>query len=1211
MCSSDHTLGAPSRKCSLPVIQLIDLSFAYRYIPRDLSDSQYAPFDHASRKTFVPQPSPDSALTSFAQLGTLRFGTERALISLFDRTHQHILAESTPSLSLLGGKIQDDRDRLRLGCCVFPKERGFCHHVEELPSEPRDDQDRVVNSGYFAVNDVTKDERFRSPNLLEAFSDVRFYAAVPIVSPGGSTIGAYSVMGTKPRTEDLNQTDLQFMKEMAATVMGHLALEHSARKNSQAEHMIAGLGSFLEGRSTLRHSWREANAQYTASERSGETTEGQLDIQQQDLQRLDEHKSEGNSPPPKPIRRLSIGARSRSNSEPPETPRAQQPDSEASNEKAPAIRSVLASEQLDDNTFANSAKKIFSRAANLIRESIGAEGVLFLNADSERFGSLVKQNSRRVSGPIPNDRASSSDDSTDSASLSEHNLSHDETDETHPSECLGYSSSRMSSVNDKTRAGSAVVLPQPLLASLIRRYPQGKIFTYDADGSVSENSDSLRNPPSQPEPDADGQRPAAKKRRKPTFHKDGDDLIKIFPGARNILLLPIWDSDKNRWFAGTLVWTKDPEHIFTIENELVYISAFTNSIMAEMRRVDVEVAEKAKTNLVSSITHELRNPLHGILGTADILGDTAMNALQHGMVHTIESCGRTLLDTINNLLDLTFIAEYRNKQPDRTSKRDKKSSVGSSQSREVYRVGTKDRRGDVSYTRVELGTILEEVAECVFAGYSFYTHPEAPPPALTDSSSRWAGPTNKGDQVGPRASQVTIIFDIQPNTEWDFITHAGAWRRILMNVFGNSLKYTSSGYIYLGLSSTPRDSGSSKESSEQHEQEFEVVLTVRDTGQGIGPKFLQGGLFTPFSQEDPLASGSGLGLSIVRQAVGFLGGSIEIESTRDVGTTLTIRTPLVRSSNESDAASSSSVFSSLQRHTQGKTIGFLGFGSSLSSERDRSLYSSLERLCNDWLGMEATNLASKEGENERHDFYLAVQTELDCEDTRGRDLFGLSQHLINRDGSSAPVVVICQSPEEAHRMFVTAENRGGGSKFEFISQPCGPRKLARALDICIKRQLDQTSGGTDGPTRWVEMPQSSHLPVDVAASYAPNERVKIGKRPTADTMGNSERERGRDPPDEHTPGGRPRASPQDAMPSTSPKEIGNESEPCVLLVDDNELNLQLLCAYTKKDKHPYTTARNGAEAVELYKAHPGKFRVVIIGMYKPRFLALPSIAFLH
>jgi hypothetical protein len=299
---------------------------------------------------------------------------------------------------------------------------------------------------------------------------------------------------------------------------------------------------------------------------------------------------------------------------------------------------------------------------------------------------------------------------------------------------LGFSSSSVSSINEATSTGQAVAVPETLFSSLIRRYPRGKIFSYNADGSVSEDSDS---PGDQGEPDTPTtkHRTLSKRRRRPIFQQDAHSLIKIFAGARNILLLPIWDSDKSRWCAGTIVWTNNPEHVFTPDNELVYISAFTNSIMAEIRRVDVELAERAKTNLVSSITHELRNPLHGILGTADILSDTAMNALQHGMVHTIESCGRTLLDTINNLLDLTFIDKYKKKVL-RRKKRGSSQRTSSANSGDSTQLQSKRRGENFSSTHVELDAVLEEVAECVFAGYSFYTNPRAPPPAMTDSSPR-------------------------------------------------------------------------------------------------------------------------------------------------------------------------------------------------------------------------------------------------------------------------------------------------------------------------------------------------------------------------------------------------------------------------------------------------------------------------------------------
>ncbi|KAJ0287283.1 hypothetical protein COL922a_014319, partial [Colletotrichum nupharicola] len=143
-------------------------------------------------------------------------------------------------------------------------------------------------------------------------------------------------------------------------------------------------------------------------------------------------------------------------------------------------------------------------------------------------------------------------------------------------------------------------------------------------------------------------------------------------GARSIIFLPLWDSHNSRWLSGLLVWTNTPKRVFSAEDELAYLRAFGNSVMAEVHRLDVEMAEKAKTDLVTSISHVLRSPLHGILGTADILSDTAMNALQQGMVHTIVSCGRTLLDTINHLLDFTYIDKF--KQDPKLKKRHRRST---------------------------------------------------------------------------------------------------------------------------------------------------------------------------------------------------------------------------------------------------------------------------------------------------------------------------------------------------------------------------------------------------------------------------------------------------------------------------------------------------------------------------------------------------------
>lgn len=346
-----------------------------RYVPPDHSTSHFAPFDDVSYKTFTPQPSRDAALTSFAQLGTTRLGVQRVMISLFDRTYQHVLTEATPTLSLIGGRVLDNRDRLRLGCCVFPKEKGLCRHVfSRLSSSARSEESMVVDNKILFVSDVRNDPRFKSSSLY-TITDARFFASVPIISPRGLTIGAYTVLDDKPRFEKLDTHTVQFLKDMAATVMEHLQMVQSTFKNYQGERMIVGLGSFVEDRATLRDSWHQASVQYAASERSGEMPEGQLNIQQQDIQEAAKgpdqqtqvHRDSVQSG--RGASRRSLGGGDHKNLH-----ENEESGKDSTPQKTFPVHSAVPDENPQESMLSNSIKRVFSRAANLIRESIGAEG---------------------------------------------------------------------------------------------------------------------------------------------------------------------------------------------------------------------------------------------------------------------------------------------------------------------------------------------------------------------------------------------------------------------------------------------------------------------------------------------------------------------------------------------------------------------------------------------------------------------------------------------------------------------------------------------------------------------------------------------------------------------------------------------------------------------------------------------------------------------
>lgn len=74
------------------------------------------------------------------------------------------------------------------------------------------------------------------------------------------------------------------------------------------------------------------------------------------------------------------------------------------------------------------------------------------------------------------------------------------------------------------------------------------------------------------------------------------------------------------------------------------------------------------------------------------------------------------------------------------------------------------------------------------------------------------------------------------------------------------------------------------------QQGSHVAVTIADTGSGIAPENIDK-LFQPFFTTK--SKGLGLGLNVSRQIIEQHGGMIDVESTENVGTTFTIRLPLV------------------------------------------------------------------------------------------------------------------------------------------------------------------------------------------------------------------------------------------------------------------------------------------------------------------------------
>ena len=109
-----------------------------------------------------------------------------------------------------------------------------------------------------------------------------------------------------------------------------------------------------------------------------------------------------------------------------------------------------------------------------------------------------------------------------------------------------------------------------------------------------------------------------------------------------------------------------------------------------------------------------------------------------------------------------------------------------------------------------------------------------------------------------------------------------------MNLFSNAMKYTDNGFVKVSLmiEDEPSSRGGRKHSN--------LFLKVTDSGRGISKDFLRHRLYTPFAQEDSLVSGTGLGVSIVRQIVHDLGGDMHYTSEQGSGTDVVVRCLLLR-----------------------------------------------------------------------------------------------------------------------------------------------------------------------------------------------------------------------------------------------------------------------------------------------------------------------------
>ena len=135
------------------------------------------------------------------------------------------------------------------------------------------------------------------------------------------------------------------------------------------------------------------------------------------------------------------------------------------------------------------------------------------------------------------------------------------------------------------------------------------------------------------------------------------------------------------------------------------------------------------------------------------------------------------------------------------------------------------------------------------------------------------------------ADQKNLVFDVkmEPGVPNTLYTDVNRLQQILKNLLSNAFKFTAKGSVTMTVKPGPFERGESM-----------ISFAVTDTGIGIVPE-KQKLIFEAFQQADGTTSrkygGTGLGLTISREIARLLGGSIEVVSVPDQGSTFTLNLP--------------------------------------------------------------------------------------------------------------------------------------------------------------------------------------------------------------------------------------------------------------------------------------------------------------------------------